>query len=150
MLGGKSMPSNMAANRNHTTLLKIKVPRNIFPKCVSCQISCGKKIFMCSVNFWHQQYSNSLFKGSTGHVTSQCKWPIQIIAIMNFKSWINSVNLIRITKCPFLLVMESRKPSPIILRTNEILVTNIKVIREPVYAKLLHLKCLCIPGGKQH
>ena len=35
-----------------------------------------KIIFMCSVNFWHQQDSNSLFKGSISHVTSQCKWPI--------------------------------------------------------------------------
>ena len=35
-----------------------------------------KIIFMCSVNFWHQQDSNSLFKGSNGHVTSYCKWPI--------------------------------------------------------------------------
>ena len=35
-----------------------------------------KIIFMCSVNFWHQQDSNSLFKGSIGHVTSECKWPI--------------------------------------------------------------------------
>ena len=26
MLEDKSMPSNMAANKNHTTLLKIKVP----------------------------------------------------------------------------------------------------------------------------
>ena len=33
-------------------------------------------IFVCSNNFWHQQNSNSLFKGSIGHVTSQCKWPI--------------------------------------------------------------------------
>ena len=31
----------------------------------------GSKItFMCSVNFWHQQECNSLFKGSIGHVTS--------------------------------------------------------------------------------
>ena len=30
----------------------------------------GKIIFMSSVNFWHQQDSNSLFKGSIGHVTS--------------------------------------------------------------------------------
>jgi len=30
----------------------------------------GCKItFMCSVNFWHQQEYNSLFKGSIGHVT---------------------------------------------------------------------------------
>ena len=35
-----------------------------------------KIIFMCSVNFCHQQDSKSLFKGSIGHVTSQCKWPI--------------------------------------------------------------------------
>ena len=35
-----------------------------------------KIIFMCSVHFWHQQDSNSLLKGSIGHVTSQCKWPI--------------------------------------------------------------------------
>ena len=30
----------------------------------------GKIILMSSVNFWHQQDSNSLFKGSIGHVTS--------------------------------------------------------------------------------
>ena len=30
-------------------------------------------IFMCSLNFWHQQDSNSLFKESIGHVTSWCK-----------------------------------------------------------------------------
>ena len=33
-------------------------------------------IFMCSVNYWHQQDSSLLFKESIGHVTSQCKWPI--------------------------------------------------------------------------
>ena len=39
----------------------------------------GRKIIsMSSVNFWHQQDSNSLIKGSIGHVTSKCKWPIQI------------------------------------------------------------------------
>ena len=38
-----------------------------------------KLIFMCSVNFWHQQDSNSLFKGSIGHVTSLCKQPIVMI-----------------------------------------------------------------------
>ena len=37
-----------------------------------------KTIFMCSVNFWHQQDSNSLFKGSIGHVISKCKWPIAV------------------------------------------------------------------------
>ena len=36
----------------------------------------GKIIFMCSVNFWHQQDSNASFKGRIGHVTSQCNWPI--------------------------------------------------------------------------
>ena len=37
----------------------------------------GCKItFMPSVNFGHQHDSNSLFKGSIGHVTYQCKWPI--------------------------------------------------------------------------
>ena len=35
-----------------------------------------KIMFMCFVNFGHQQDSNSLFKESTGHVTSYCKWPI--------------------------------------------------------------------------
>ena len=30
----------------------------------------SKIIFTRSVNFWHQQDSNSLFKGSIGHVTS--------------------------------------------------------------------------------
>ena len=37
-----------------------------------------KIIFMRSVNFWRQQDSNSLFKGSIGHVNSYCKWPIEI------------------------------------------------------------------------
>ena len=49
-----------------------------------------KIIFMCSVNFWHQQHQqefSSLFKGSIGHVTSYCKWPIEIgcyVAFINF------------------------------------------------------------------
>ena len=33
---------------------------------------------MCSVNFWHQQDYNSLFNGNIGHVTSYCKWPIEV------------------------------------------------------------------------
>ena len=39
----------------------------------------SKIIFMRSVNFWHQQDSNSLFKESIGHVTTQCKWPISVL-----------------------------------------------------------------------
>ena len=39
MLEGKSMPSNMAANTNHTTLLKNQSAINISLKCVSPQIS---------------------------------------------------------------------------------------------------------------
>ena len=27
-------------------------------------------IFVCANNFWHQQDSNSLFKGTMGHMTS--------------------------------------------------------------------------------
>ena len=70
------MPSNMAANTNDTTLLKnqsaIKYPlQTRFLSNFGCKI-----IFMCSVKFWHQQDSNSLFKGSIVHVTSWCKWPI--------------------------------------------------------------------------
>ena len=66
MLEGKSM----AANTNHTTLLKdqsaIKyLPYMSFLSNFGCKI-----IFMCTVNFWHQQDSSSLFKGSIGHVTS--------------------------------------------------------------------------------
>ena len=33
-------------------------------------------IFMHSVNSCHQQDSKSLFKGSIGHMTSSCRWPI--------------------------------------------------------------------------
>ena len=70
MLEGKSMPSNMAANTNHTALLKnqsaIKyLPYMRFLSNFGCKI-----IFMCSVNVWHQQDSNSLFKGNFGHVIS--------------------------------------------------------------------------------
>ena len=50
------MPSNMAANTDHTTLLKIKVPQHISLRFLS---NFGyKKIFMCSINFWHQLDSN--------------------------------------------------------------------------------------------
>ena len=64
MLEGKSMPSNMVANTNHTTLLKnqsaIKcLPYMRFLSNFGCKI-----MFMCFVKFWHQQDFNSLFKGS--------------------------------------------------------------------------------------
>ena len=39
MLEGKSMPSNMAANTNHTTLLKNQSAINIYLECASSQIS---------------------------------------------------------------------------------------------------------------
>ena len=41
-----------------------------------------KITFMCSVNFWQQEDSNSLFKGSIGHLTSKCKWPISITDVL--------------------------------------------------------------------
>ena len=63
MLEGKSMPSNMAANTNHTNLLKNQSAIEYLP--FGCKV-----IFMCSVDFWHRQDYNSLFKGSIGHVTS--------------------------------------------------------------------------------
>ena len=53
----------------------------------------GCKInFMYSVNFWHQQDSTSLFKGSIGHVTSQCMWPVyiflgQFVHVMRLVGW---------------------------------------------------------------
>ena len=46
----------------------------------------SKIIFMCSVNFWHQQDSHSLFKGSIGHVTSKCKWPILWKSVLTIRS----------------------------------------------------------------
>ena len=50
-----------------------------------------KIIFIHSVNFWHQQDSNSLFKGSVGHVTSLCKWPILLQLISREAKSLNSV-----------------------------------------------------------
>ena len=38
MLEGKSMPSNMAANTNHTTLLENQSAIKYLPSCVSSQI----------------------------------------------------------------------------------------------------------------
>ena len=70
MLEGKSMPSNMAAKTNHTTLLKNQGAINYLPKMRFLWNFGCKIISMCSINFWHQQDSNSLFKGSIGHVTS--------------------------------------------------------------------------------
>ena len=66
MLEGKSMPSNMAANTNHTTLLKNQsaIKYLLYMRFLS-NFAC-KILFMCYINFWHQQDSNSLFKGSIG------------------------------------------------------------------------------------
>ena len=77
MLEGNSMTSNMAAKTNHNTLLKNQSVIKYLSK-VRILSNFGCKIhFMCSVNFWHQQDSNSLFKLSIGHVTSKWKWPIK-------------------------------------------------------------------------
>ena len=64
MLKGILLPSNM-----QITLLcwKITVPQNISLKIIHFLWNSGCRIiFVCSVNFWHQQDSNSLFKGSIG------------------------------------------------------------------------------------
>ena len=70
VMEGKSMPSNMAANTNHTTLLKNQSAIKYLPSMRFLSNLGGMIIFMCSLNFWDQQDSNSLFKGSIGHVTS--------------------------------------------------------------------------------
>ena len=57
ILEGKSMPSNMAANTNHTTLLKSQSAIKYLPKMTFLSNFGCKRIFMCSVNFWHQQDS---------------------------------------------------------------------------------------------
>ena len=67
---------NMAANTNHTALLKNYSAIKYLTWMPFLSNFGSKIIFMCSVNFWHQQDSNSLFKGSFDHVTSKCKWPI--------------------------------------------------------------------------
>ena len=70
MLEGKSMPSSMATNTHHNNLLKnqsaIKyLPQMRFLSNFGCKI-----IFICSVNLLQQQDSNSLLRGSIGHVTT--------------------------------------------------------------------------------
>ena len=70
LLEGKSMPSNMAANTNNTTLLKNQSATKYLPLMRFLSNFGCKIIFVCSNNFWHQQDSNSLFKESIGHVTS--------------------------------------------------------------------------------
>ena len=70
ILEGKSMSSNMAANTNHITLLKNQSAIKYLPLMNFLSNFGCKLIFMCSVNFGHQQDSNSWFKGSIGHVTS--------------------------------------------------------------------------------
>ena len=62
------LPSNMAAN--HQIILL----------CFLSNFGC-KIIVVCTVNFWHQQDYNSLFKGSIGQVSSSCKWPIWIVPL---------------------------------------------------------------------
>ena len=60
----------MAANTNPTTSLKNQSAVKYLPKMRYLSNFGCKIIFVCSNNFWHQQDSNSLFKGSIGHVTS--------------------------------------------------------------------------------
>ena len=64
------LPSNMAANTNHTALLKNQSALKYLPYMRFLSNFGCKLILMRYVNFWHQQDSNSLFKGSNGHVTS--------------------------------------------------------------------------------
>ena len=90
------MPSNMAANTNHTTLLKnqsaIKYPPQVrFLSNFGCKI-----IFMCSINFWHQQDSNSLFKGSISHVTSSSEEYITTDGVRGVMSMVEILVLILI------------------------------------------------------
>ena len=70
MLEGNSIPSNIAANTNHTTLLKNQSAIKYLPYIRFLSNFACKILFMCYINFWHQQDSNSFFKGSIGHVTS--------------------------------------------------------------------------------
>ena len=58
------MPSNMAANTNDATLLKNQSVIKYLPEMPFFSNFGCKIIFICSVNFWHQQDTNSLFKGS--------------------------------------------------------------------------------------
>ena len=64
MLEGKSMPSNMVANTNHTTLLKNQSAIKCLPYMRFLSNFRCKIMLMCFVKFWHQQDFNSLFKGS--------------------------------------------------------------------------------------
>ena len=64
------MPSNMAANTNHTTLLKNQSAIKYLPYIRFLSNFGSKIIFLRYVNFCYQQESESLFKGSIGHVTS--------------------------------------------------------------------------------
>ena len=51
------MPSNMAANTNHTTLLENQSTIEYLSlMLILANFGC-KIIFMCSVNFWHQEDS---------------------------------------------------------------------------------------------
>ena len=61
MLEGKSMPSNMAANTNHTTLLKNQSAIKYLPFMRYLSNFGCKIIFKGSVTFFHQQDSKSLF-----------------------------------------------------------------------------------------
>ena len=61
MLEGKSMPSNMAANTNHTTLLKNQSAIKYLPFMRYLSNFGCKIIFKSSGTFFHQQDSKSLF-----------------------------------------------------------------------------------------
>ena len=61
------MPANMAANTNHTTLLKTQSAKKYLTSMRFLSNFRCKIIFMRSVR---QQDSKSLLKGSIGHVTS--------------------------------------------------------------------------------
>ena len=64
------MPSNMAANTNHTIVLKNQSATKYLSDLRFLSNFGCKIISMCSINFSHRQDANSLFKGSIGQVTS--------------------------------------------------------------------------------
>ena len=67
-VGGQQYAFQHGGQWKYTTLLKNQSAIKYVPW-ISLLSNFGCKItFMCSVKFWHQQDSNSLFKGSIGHV----------------------------------------------------------------------------------
>ena len=92
-------------------------------------------MFMCSINFWHQQDCNSLFIGSIGHETSQ--WPINAKFLKTVCALLYFTRICRNTNFSTWYLKEQTAAFPVIVINTK---NQSKNILNPILGWLLVIK----------